>query len=92
MKGTHRKGIDLRLELLSPGEYAYFPGQGWFACTPNGHLANLSAHDCELVDGALTVSPSIKVSGHKIENGVRVSDEVVELWHGYLEHGTWREC
>lgn len=91
MKGKHRKDWN-GSDLLEAGEYAYLPGHGWHACTPNGHLANLSMHDCSFFDGVLTVSPSIKVSGHKIENDVRVSDDVVELWHGYLEHGVWREC
>lgn len=70
--------------LLKPGEYAKHPTAGWHACTPNGHLGNLSAHDVtEHEDGTITVSPSILVSEAP---GGR------QLWHGYLERGVWREC
>jgi hypothetical protein len=33
-------------------------------------------------DGTLTVSPSILVRPYHDSPG----------WHGYLEHGVWREC
>jgi len=73
---------------LKPGEYGIDPRDGsWYACTPNGHLGNLSAHQvAEHEDGTITVSPSILVTGY---------DETVKdktVWHGYLEHGVWREC
>lgn len=91
MKGTHRVKWDDNV-LLKPGEYSYRPGSGWFACTPNGHLADLSQHDVMYHDDdrTITVVPSILVSGHQIVDGVRVSDDVVALWHGFLERGTWR--
>lgn len=54
----------------------------WMVRTPNGHLGNLGNHDVtEHDDGTITVSPSILVSDH-----------TGELWHGFLEHGVWREC
>jgi hypothetical protein len=66
-----------------PGAYGRVMSDGewtWYACTPNGHLGNLGAHDVtEHDDGTITVSPSI-----------RVSDGTGELWHGYLERGVWR--
>lgn len=68
---------------LKPGEYGIDPRDGnWYCCTPNGHFGALGGHDVtEHEDGTITVSPSILVShwdGH-------------ELWHGYLEHGIWRQ-
>lgn len=54
----------------------------WVCTTPNGHHGNLGAHNvAEHEDGTITVSPSILISDH-----------TGELWHGYLEHGVWREC
>lgn len=66
-----------------PGDYSRDGRSGWCACTPNGHLANLSGHDVvEHEDGTITVSPSILVGTHEQPN----------LWHGYLDRGEWREC
>lgn len=70
-----------------PGSYWKRNG-GWFAITPNGHLGNLSNHTVtEHEDGTITVSPSILVSTTSPNKG-----NSVELWHGYLERGTWRAC
>lgn len=84
MKGA-RKHQDADGELrLAPGEYGQDSrdGNNWYACTPNGHMGNLTAHDVtEHDDGTITVRPSILVS-----------DNRGELWHGYLERGVWREC
>lgn len=70
--------------VLNPGEYCIYPLDGnWYAMTPNGMLANLSKHDVqEYMDGIITVSPSILVSGGSKEGS----------WHGYIEKGVWREC
>jgi hypothetical protein len=55
----------------------------WMACTPDGHLGDLSNHDVtEHEDGTISVSPSILVSAGRGK----------ESWHGYLERGVWREC
>lgn len=75
--------------LIEPGDYrrTQHPDGSWhwYCRTPNGHHGNLDAHDIvEHEDGTITVSPSILVTMR------RESDEV-EVWHGYLEHGTWRE-
>jgi len=64
------------------GEYGRDANGDWFGMTPNGHLAGLRLHDVtEHADGTITVSPSILV-GRGAE----------QLWHGYLEHGFWRDC
>lgn len=85
MNGTRRDPRryenDGGYESLNPGEFGLMGGN-WYGCTPNGHGANLSAHDVvEHKDGLITVSPSILVG-----------DRSGPLWHGYLEHGVWREC
>ena len=74
-------------DSFKPGDYGRHPADGtWYGCTPNGMLGNLSAHEViEHEDGTITASPSILVTtsdskGHDI---VR--------WHGFLEHGVWRE-
>lgn len=56
-------------------------GGNWYACTPCGrHVANLTAHTVtEHEDGTVSVSPSILITGHG------------PTWHGFLEHGVWRE-
>lgn len=54
----------------------------WYARTPTGLLANLSAHAVEEHDdGTITVSPSILVDRGKLTE-----------WHGYIERGFWRAC
>lgn len=74
--------------LLQPGEYAIGPDGAWYAETPNGHTANLSAHSVtEHEDGTITVSPSILISLPAVPESPRR-----ELWHGYLERGVWRAC
>ena len=87
--------------MLQPGEYSYFPApQGepgnswwpgkpyWYGKTPNGHEACLLNHEITIhEDGTITVSPSILVST-SYDGG----KTMVNLWHGYLEHGVWREC
>lgn len=66
-----------------PGEYWKTPAGLWAGVTPNGHHCNLARHKViEHPDGTISVSPSIKNSSRNSE----------EVWHGYLEHGVWREC
>jgi hypothetical protein len=72
--------------ILEPGQYrrTVHPEHGptWECCTPNGHQGNLGRHEVvEHDDETITVSPSILVS---VPPGT-------EVWHGYLEHGVWRE-
>ena len=72
---------------IKPRQYGqYWDSTIWYACSPNGLLANLGNHKVtEHEDGTITVSPSILVTGCN-ENGQSIQ------WHGYLERGTWREC
>lgn len=71
--------------LLLAGEYTLTVRDAdaahlYYACTPNGLLANLARHTItENQDGTITVSPSILVNGESV-------------WHGYLENGIWRGC
>jgi hypothetical protein len=78
-----RRVRDLEPHQFEPGDYGRWErGGGWYARTPNGETANLTAHDVvEHEDGTVTVSPSI-----------RVSIPTKELWHGFLERGVWRGC
>lgn len=68
-------------------EGAYGPfADSWYCKAPGGHIGNLGGHDVtEHEDGTITVSPSILISTRR--KGVDV-----QLWHGYLERGVWREC
>ena len=67
---------------------AYWKLNGvWFCLSPNGHLGMLSQHTVtEHEDGTITVNPSILISASNPSRGVHV-----ELWHGFLERGVWRE-
>ena len=63
------------------GSYGPDPEGTWRGIAPNGLMCNLKGHSViEHEDGAVTVSPSILVSNRD------------SSWHGYLEHGVWREC
>ena len=66
---------------LAEGEYGQCGLGGIWYCRPHGHhTGSLEHHDVvEHADGTITVSPSILLTG---PNG---------QWHGYLEHGQWRE-
>lgn len=73
--------------VFAPGEYGRIAGV-WVACTPNGHLGNLSAHEVvEHDDGTITVSPSILIT--LPQGGGHVEPT---LWHGYLRRGEWSEA
>ena len=75
-------------------EMLHTPGSYWKARTdagdtiwyvhapgPGGFHGNLAKHDVtEHEDGTITVSPSILITKH-----------TGETWHGFLEHGEWRE-
>ena len=81
-----------------PGEYGYPEVGRLIAMTPSGHLVMLKGHgkdkDWNIVeheDGAITASPSIRILNYiKNEKGEWI--EGPDRWHGYLEHGIWREC
>lgn len=62
----------------------------WYACAPNGQSCNLHGHKVEEhEDGTITVSPSIRIS-RSIGKGANKTE--VELWHGFLERGVWRNA
>lgn len=73
---------DIGPHLLKPGEYCRRETGIYYACTPNGLLANLGSHSIvEHEDGTISVTPSILVR-----------DGQGGEWHGYLTNGVWREC
>lgn len=71
--------------LLAEGDYGLHPVSGW-QCRPFGHHAGgIGKHEViEHEDGTITVSPSILLTDFD-EQGNTIQ------WHGYLEHGVWRE-
>lgn len=69
---------------LNPGEYGKDIDGSWRAVSPNGHLANLGAHQVtEHEDGSITVSPSI---------GIFYQSLTEFAYHGFLEKGIWRDA
>lgn len=81
LQGTRVNSGKLRDYFNTPGAYGKVGGS-WLAMTPNGALGNLDGHDItEHEDGTITASPSILVHPTPDSPG----------WHGYLEHGVWRE-
>lgn len=67
---------------FAEGDYGHSSGQ-WWCRPPTCDLINISTwHITEHDDGTISVSPSILVYKH---------DGVTAHWHGYLEHGVWRE-
>ena len=76
--------------LFKPCEYGRAEDGAWHGCTPNGEQVNLSAHEVvEHADGAISVSPSIRAF---IPAQPQYQRPERELWHGFLEHGVWRDC
>lgn len=70
------------------GEYARNERGEWYARPPgwNGAPACLRHHTVvEHDDGTITVSPSILLTRSTELDGENLQ------WHGYLEHGVWRE-
>lgn len=69
--------------IPNPGEYGRDMAGQWYCVPPTEPelIGNLSRHSVtEHEDGSITVSPSILITHW---SGRR--------WHGYLEHGVWRE-
>lgn len=68
------------LDMSDQGSYGQDRDGRWWAHVPQAGcpVGNLDDHQItEHEDGTITVSPSILWPGK---------------WHGYLEHGVWREC
>lgn len=67
---------------LDPGDYGKDVAGRWWARVPDDQydMASLDAYEVtEHDDGTISVSPSI-MAHHGFAH-----------WHGYLEHGVWRE-
>jgi hypothetical protein len=66
---------------LGPGDFGKDIDGIWYCRPPWKHAGgSLARHTVtEHEDGTITVSPSILIATH------------VGTWHGYLEHGIWRE-
>lgn len=76
--------------LPEPGDYGRDAIGAWYGCSPNGHGANLSAHQVvEHEDGTITVTPSIGIGNRMKEDGVTPD---LNLYHGFLERGIWRDA
>jgi hypothetical protein len=106
MQGTRRADGEFIHHELQAGEYGRVLRDGawvWVACTPNGMIGDLSAHEVqEHEDGTITVAPSVEIQGGAHARPARgeimvVDDATVErsggregYWHGYLERGVWR--
>lgn len=84
------EGEDLN---LGSGEYGKDPDGVWWVRVPqleenetypfgfHSGVSNLNSHEVvEHNDGTITVSPSIRVTGHHSQE-----------WHGTLEKGIWKE-
>jgi hypothetical protein len=81
LQGTRVTSGKLRDFEGHPGAYGKV-GDDWLVCLPTGELGNISGHTItEHEDGTITVSPSIL---DIIPGGGG--------YHGWLEHGVWREA
>ena len=83
MQGKRCDLTEEKTVLENPGEYGKGVDGLWYMRPPatGFGMGNLSAHNViEHSDGTITVSPSILCTGH-----------FGKQWHGYLEHGVWRE-
>lgn len=71
---------------LAEGDYGFDKEYSvWMCRAPGTHGGNLSNHQVtEHEDGTITVSPSILI--HDFDK-----DGNPVTWHGYLEHGIWRQ-
>ena len=71
---------------LAEGDYGKHPTSGWQVRPPGHHAGGIGKHDVvEHEDGTITVSPSILLTDFDEKTGEKIQ------WHGYLEHGVWRE-
>jgi hypothetical protein len=92
MRGTRRDIVDTEwttAQVWDYGKMTHDSGWYWYCCVP-GHstgefmLGDLSKHDVtEHEDQTITVSPSILIGGQGTS---------LPTWHGFLEHGVWREA
>jgi len=70
---------------LAEGDYGLHPKSGWQVRPPGQHAGGIPKHTViEHDDGTITVSPSILLYDFD-ESGNPKN------WHGFLEHGVWRQ-
>ncbi len=71
---------------LQEGDYGFDPAQNhWVVRPPTCHAGGIPEHTViEHEDGTVTVSPSILLEDFD-------EDGHPKDWHGYLEHGVWRD-
>lgn len=91
MIGTRRDIMDSEWTTVKAWDYGKETcdtGWFWYCCVPGDGvlfrtmIGNLSQHSViEHEDGTITVSPSILIG----------QSTGIKSWHGYLEHGVWRE-
>jgi len=77
--------VEAPVPLDGPGTYGQDADGVWWAQAPiaGASGARISRHSITVhEDGTITASPSILMNFGR--RGV--------TWHGYLEHGVWREC
>ena len=66
---------------LREGDYGRDERGVWIVRPPGRNAGSIPLHEVvEHGDGTITVSPSILLT------------DVDGQWHGYLEHGVWREA
>ncbi len=70
---------------LAEGEYGKDLRDGvWYFRLPGAHTGSLAGHEVvEHEDGTISAFPSILLTYEKADGKVQ--------WHGYLEHGQWRD-
>ncbi len=71
---------------LAEGDYGFSPKAGhWQVRPPGCHAGGIPEHQVvEHEDGTTTVSPSILLEDVDEQGNPKT-------WHGYLEHGVWRQ-
>lgn len=100
--GRRRDWDTTRPWELEPGDYMYRQNENghinvwvWTPGDPGHGCCNLSEWSPVIeADGTLTLSPSILAHETRLgpQNGHTPGEPfVIPEWHGYLEHGLWRE-
>lgn len=75
-------------KLYEPGDYYKDANGEWHGQTPNGLYCWLKNHHVEEhEDGTISV-----VAGPWGSNSILVNGGRANAWHGYIEHGVWKEC
>lgn len=77
-----------KLPMNISGNPSNLTGTMWMFSAPNGHgVGTLTLHTVrEEEDGTASIRP-----GDGSSNSVLINSGE-HTWHGYLEHGVWKEC